>query len=104
MSSAASGFGSQVSIWLAPPYWTTKMQDRAWPRVSRGRGDVAHNSRGSDRPSIPSPPSWSSRRRVGLSQNACQGVPEERNILSLVNGAVLHFSFTLFVPSRKLKF
>ena len=33
MSSGASGLRSKLSMWLQPPYWTTKMHDRSgvWP-------------------------------------------------------------------------
>ena len=77
-SSGASGFGSQVSIWLAPPYWHTKMHDFARARAGTGRDGYppAASNSGSDRPSIPSPPTRSNCRRVGLCQNSRQGWSE----------------------------
>jgi hypothetical protein len=39
MFSGASGLGSQVSIWLAPPYWHTKMHERARAGGSRRSAD-----------------------------------------------------------------
>src|SRR5262245_19729776 len=75
-SAGASGFMSQTSSWLGPPWSRNRMHERT--RV-RGARSLARSSSGSDRPKAPNPPSCSKRRRV--SADGWSGIGSTRQAL-----------------------
>src|SRR5262245_51972732 len=75
-SAGASGFMSQTSSWLGPPWSRNRMHERT--RV-RGARSLARSSSASDRPKAPNPPSCSKRRRV--SADGWSGIGSTRQAL-----------------------
>src|SRR4051794_2271472 len=81
-SRAASGFGSQVSIWLGAPRLKIMMQERSSLVLSTAPWARKALSIGRERPSAPRVPAWRKSRREMPSQVVVEPGPVNLNMVT----------------------